>query len=221
MVELIWAFENARVRDAGALPPEQLSLDYGVREPGSRTHRGHPADPNRLVTPAACGPVRVISRYGFVVRCPGELTLRRLEQPARERVFEPGLARFGLAEISGTPWPIGDTGLVAGWISGSEYVKIQTGVMILFPADVFLYQGPLPNSQLIEGYRAEVMAGLEYPNPARVLEHEGRTLNYASINVITRLPEIGEVLHLHRGDPLCWLFAVQPIQTATLRRMTT
>jgi hypothetical protein len=217
MVDLFWAYENARVRDAGALPPEPLDLAYGSPDGPPPQDLQRAAALGRPVTPADCGPVRVISRYGFAVRCPRRTVLRRAARPVRERIFTDSTASYGHVEVCGDPWPTGDSGFVASWISGSEYVKLQTGVMIFFPSDMYLYQGPLPNSQLLDNATADVMAGLEYPGKERLRAYEGGSLAWSSINVIARLPPLGCELRIDAGDPLAWVF---PVPSRTAVRMT-
>ncbi|MEV6923927.1 hypothetical protein AB0M46_05360 [Dactylosporangium sp. NPDC051485] len=208
MADLFWAFENPAVRDAGALPPVQLGLDYGTRPAPTPKDLQRAAALGRPVTPADCGPIRVISRYGFMIRCPGRVVLQRAEHRRTERLFTNELAAYGVAEIRGDRWPIGDTGFIASWISGSEYVKIQTGVMLFFPRDMYLYQGPLPNAQLVDGLDVEVMAGLEYPSKDRLWPDHDGDLAWASINAIVRIPQPGQIIELAAGDPLCWVFPV-------------
>lgn len=219
MTELFWAYENAKVRDAGALPPEPLDLDYGAPEGPMPHDLQRAAALGRPVTPTDCGPIRVISRYGFVVRCPARAVFRRTSHPISERAFADSEASFGLAEVGGDPWPTGDSGFVASWISGSEYVKVQTGIMIFFPTETYLYQGPLPNAQLLKDARAEVMAGLEYPSKARTWMHNDERLAWSSINVIVRLPPLGQSIVLEPEEPLVWVFPVSPRASLKMTRM--
>ncbi len=134
--------------------------------------------------------------------------LQRAERHRPERFLSAERATFGFAEIGGDAWPVGDTGFIASWISGSEYVKIQTGVLLFFPRDMHLYQGPLPNAQLVDGSGLDVMAGLEYSTKDRLWPHEGTNLGWSSINVIVRLPPVGQTVEVAAGDPLCWAFLV-------------
>ena len=219
MPDLLWAFENVAVRDAGALPPVPLELDYGVPRGAPARDLPRAAALGRPVTPADCGPVRVISRYGFAVRCPGKVVLRRAGNPSADRHFADDHASFGHAVIGGDRWPQGDSGFIASWLSGSEYVKVQTGVMLFFPRDVYLYQGPLPNAQLVDGPHLDVMAGMEYPSKDRLWPAADGDLAWSSINVIVRLPPHEETVELAAGDPLCWVFAAPARSTVSLRRM--
>lgn len=221
MPDLEWAFENEAVRDAGALPPEPLDLAYATRTAPPARDVQRAAALGRPVTPADCGPVRAIATYGYAVRCPGHVTLTRATTPTRERQLGSSTAAFGHAVIGGDPWPVGDSGRIASWISGSDYVKIQTGVMIFFPREAYLYQGPLPNSGLIADLALDVMAGLEYPTRKQTWplgDPEGRP--WASINVIVRLPPPGRTVTIGPGDPLCWVFAVPTRSAQTLSRYT-
>jgi hypothetical protein len=98
-------------------------------------------------------------------------------------------------------------------------VKIQTGVMLFFPRDAYLYQGPLPNAQLIDGPRLDVMAGMEYPSKDRLWRTADGDLAWSSINVIVRLPRIGETVEIAAGAPLCWVFPAPTRSAVTLNRM--
>lgn len=217
MAELLWAYESAAARRAGALPPLSLDLSCGWRTEPPAKDIQRAAALGRRVTPADCGPVRVISRYGFAVRCPGSVTLRRAAQPVNERQFTDTGASFGEAVIGGSPWPIGDTGFVASWITGSEYVKIHTGVMLFFPRDMYLYQGPLPNRQLLDGHDVDVMAGIEYPSRDRMWPVGDTQVPWSSINVIVRLPPPGAIINIQAGHALCWVF---PVPSRSAVRMT-
>lgn len=219
MGELFWAYENQSVRSAGALPPVPLDLVYGMPSGPPVKDVQRAAALGRPVTPADCGPVRVISRYGFVVRCPGEVVLQRAEPPQHDRHFGENRAAFGSAVVAGGRWPQGDSGFIASWIAGSEYVKVQTGVMVFFPEDTYLYQGPLPNAQLLDGPVPDVMAAMEYPSRDRLWPLRGRRVPWASVNVIVRLPPLGMSVHIVAGAPLCWFFSVAPRPQLKLEKL--
>lgn len=218
MADLYWAFENGKVRDAGALPPEPLDLAYGRPDGPAPRQIARAAALGRPVTPADCGPIRLISQYGFTVRCPGRAVLQRTMVPSDDHATA-SLARSGLIEVGGDRWPVGDSGFIASWITGSEYVKIQTGIMIFFPATHYLYQGPLPNAQLNPDACADVMAGLEYPSAQRRWKHEGELLAWSSINVIVRLPPPGQRVELAAGEPLVWVFPAPSRAAVRMQRM--
>jgi len=218
MPELYWAYENAACRDAGAIVPEPPDMTYAHRTLPAAKDLAREAELGRPVLPFDCPPVRLIAGYGFQVYCPGEVVLKRADHRRRLRSFATNHASFGLADIGGDPWPQSDSGLVASWISGSEFVKIQTGIMVFFPIDTYLYQGPLPNAGLDGDGGADVMAGLEYPHAKRQREIAGATYGWSCLNVIVRLPPQGQVVKLGRGDPLAWFFAVPKRAEVSLTR---
>ena len=211
---LSWAFDGDDARRAGALPPEPAALPYGARRPDSPyPSRDYAATWRRLeqgyrVEPSDCPPVRLIASYGFVVRCPGRVWARRAAEPSPERRFDDDSASFGLAVVGGDEWPRSDSGRVASWIAGSQYVKVQTGVLVYFPADGCLYQGPLPNAALCGRSHPRVMAGVEYPDKSRERTIGGVLYACAMLNVICELPPDGEPLSFERGEPLSWFFPV-------------
>lgn len=210
---LRWSYESERHRELGALPPAPLELGYGACPAGSPFRTGdftatwRAIEAGYRVEPGDCPPVRLIARYGFVVRSPARFALARLDPPACDRDFADGAARFGMASITGDAWPGTDSGLVASWISGSEYAKVHTGIRVWFPEDHYLFQGPLPNRQL-GGGELEVMAGLEFARRDRSREIDGVRHGDAELNVVCRLPPVGATVAVERGAPLVWLFAV-------------
>jgi hypothetical protein len=219
---LLWSYETAACESAGALPPESMRLHYGERDPQSPYSSRDYATIWRAiengyqVKPSDCPPIRLIARYGVIVRCPGTVVLRRLERRASVREFEPGCARFGIAEVAGDTWPVGDSGFVASWIAGSEFVKIQTGIVMFFPKRYCLYQGPLPNRTLIRDADAEVMAGVEYAVPSRIRTIDARRYGVADMNVIVRLPPAGTELRLPRGAALAWVCPLLPVSSVRI-----
>lgn len=215
MQQLRWRF--AAGAPAWALPPEPASFDFGVWSRHSPFRQRSFVDRWRAIedgyqtVPADCPPVRALSRYGFVAHCPGHVTLRRLTVEAQERHFAPGRAAFGRSEIVGDAWPGSDSGLVASWILGSEFVKVHTGIDILFPRGVWLFQGPLPNASLSRGqYDPDVMAAVEGPSMSRTIQQDGQAWTISPLTIIVRVPASGDVVTIERGQPLAWLFPVPP-----------
>jgi hypothetical protein len=215
-VKLYWGYESEACRQAGALPPVPLALDYGKRSSDSPFVSGdyrtiwRAIEAGYEVKPGDCPPVRLIARYGWIVRCPGAVVMRRLPERLAVRELGKERARFGIAEVGGSPWPQSDSGFVASWIAGSEFVKVQTGIWIYFPEGFNLYQGPLPNPGLLPATNIEVMAGIEYWTAARTQRIRGEVYGVAMINVIVRLPPLARVACLAPGDPIVWVFPVPP-----------
>ena len=192
--------------------PQPMRLGYGIQEASSPFRKGDEIEVDRAihtgyrVKPADCPAVRNISRFGYVLSCPGEVRLERQETYRLERDVRQGCARFGFAVLHGDSWPGSDSDLVASWITGSDYVKIQTGIDILFPSDRQLYQGPLPNADLVATSGLTVAAGLEYFNRERSLTIDGKDYGIANMNVLVRLPQLGVTQRIAAGDPVAWFF---------------
>jgi hypothetical protein len=221
--QLLWYFDNG-AQEAGALPPEPLGTSFS-RVPSDSPIRGtdfasmwRAIEAGYQTQPADCPPVRLLGRYGYAVRCPGRVEARRLSERREERLLGPGHAAFGLADLRGDAWCLSDSGLVASWISGSEFIKVLTGVKVLCPEHLVLYQGPLPNASLL-GDGPQALAGMEFFNHRRSRVLDGVRYGVCSINVVFRLPPEGERLLLERGALLAWLFPVLPRTELTLRRL--
>ncbi|WP_280381667.1 hypothetical protein [Nocardia wallacei] len=216
---MYWAFDNPKSRDAGAYPPEPLNLTYGHDSDGGKRLRGTELQraytaTGRPVQPSDCGPIRVISAFGNVIRSPGRIIIERAEQSNRWRDFQDDHSTYGPVRVSGDRWHGTESGFVASWLAGSEYAKISTGILVFFPKGHLLYQGPLPNRQLIKDEAApgelEVMAGLEYFTPERSREINGQTYGMAAMNVIARVPPPGKTVDIPRGRTLGWFYLVAP-----------
>ena len=212
-MKVYWAYEDRQREHAGAIPPERLNLpsatlpaDSPFRGEQQYTQVWRAIEAGYRVSPGDCGPVRVLSRFGFAVRCPGRVLVRRSEERRRFREYESTLTRFGYAELGGDPWPGTDSGFVASWIAGAEFFKIHTGIVVYFPADHYLYQGPLPNQALTDA--PVVMAGLEYAVPKRTKLIGGQEFGVASLNVILPLPGAGAEVVVERGELLAWFYPV-------------
>lgn len=215
---MYWAFDNALSKEAGAYPPEPLDLSYGRRLHredrlrGTDLQRAYTVS-GREVRPADCGPVRLISRFGHVVRAPGRIVIEREEPEARWRDFSDVSSAYGPVRVSGDRWHGTESGFVASWIAGSEYVKISTGVLVFFPKGYLLYQGPVPNRQLVDDPdvapdRLEVMAGLESYAPDRSREVDSRIVGTAAMNVIARVPQDQSIVEVRRGQVIGWFHLV-------------
>jgi hypothetical protein len=209
--QLIWRF--AQGVPSSALPPEVARFDFGRQDARSpfrdRSYlaRWRAIEGGYQTLPADCPPVRAISAYGFIARSPGTVRVRRASAPRRERLLGPGRAAFDVTEIEGDEWPDSDSGLVASWIMGSEFVKVQTGIELLFPNDVWLMQSSLPNRSLQpRGSDLDVMSGVEPPSSNRREELDGHSWTVSPLNIIVRVPPAGRDASAGRGDALAWFF---------------
>lgn len=217
---MYWAFDNLKSKEAGAYPPEPLGLSYGHRPAGADRLRGTDLQRaytvcGREVRPADCGPVRVISRFGHVVRAPGRVCIQREEPERKWRDFQHGSSAYARVRVGGDHWHGTESGFVASWIAGSEYVKISTGIVVFFPQGHLLYQGPVPNRQLVDdpvvaSDQLDVMAGLEYFVPGRSRELDGHPHGIAALNIIARVPRHGSVVEVHRGEVIGWFHLAAP-----------
>lgn len=224
---MYWAFDNIKSKDAGAYPPEPMELSYGHRPAGSDKLRGTElqrayAVSGREVSPADCGPVRVLSRFGHIVHAPGRITIRREEPELKWRDFQPGSSAYGRVRVGGDPWHGTESGFVASWIAGSEYIKISTGILVYFPKGYLLYQGPIPNQQLVDDPtivpdQLDVMAGMEYFVPGRSRELDGHTYGIAALNIIARAPYSNTIVEVRKGQAIAWFHLVAPPTSQNLK----
>ena len=222
---LYWEFADSDVVRAGAVPPEEMSLPNRHRAPnspyaGSFGDRWRKIEKGERVVPSDCPAIRIIARYGIMVRSPGRVVLNRLDTRRPFREFGRHRTRFGIAEIGGDRWPRSDSRFIASWITGSEFVKIQTGILIYFSANELLYQGPLPNACLLDQQPdLQVISGIEPARPASFRLIDGKRYGVAEMNIIVRLPPLGKILRISRMDPLAWVFPVAPLRKAHLARL--
>lgn len=121
--KLWWSYENQAVKDIGSFPPEPLNLIESKMAPDSpyrlkdreridQTLR----DTNYKTQPNDCGPYRLISSYGFVARAPADIIIECSENNE--------------VNISSVKWPYSENGYIAVPIANSEYLKINTGIMM-------------------------------------------------------------------------------------------
>lgn len=217
---MFWAFDNIKSKDAGAYPPEPASLPYGQPDENSGRLRGSELQreyvrSGREVGPTDCGPVRLLSRFGHIVRSPGHIVLQREEPQLKWRDFQATSSGYGPVRVGGSPWHGTESGFVASWVAGSEYVKLTTGLLVFFPKGQLLYQGPVPNRQLITDQQyapkqLDIMAGLEYFDSERSREIEGERYGMAAINMIVRLPQHTCPIEVREGQILGWFCLVAP-----------
>lgn len=206
MSDLRWAYDSDVAKEK-AFAPTSLRMDYGMRRQKKENNLPRAVAIGRRVHPYDCGPIGLISKYGFSVRCPGKVSFQRNPFPERERIFAHDYSAFGDAVVSGDGWPQSDSERVVSWVSGSEYVKIQTGIIVFFPIGTYLYQGPLPNANLLD-LKFETMAGVEYGNASRNCSIDGVNYHWTSLTVIMKLPAIGEIVEIDRGEEVAWFFPV-------------
>lgn len=226
---MYWAFDNIKSKNAGAYPPESLNLPYGRPPAGSDRLRGTELQraytvSGREVRPADCGPVRLLSRFGHVVRAPGQITIQREEPGLKWRDFQPTSSAYGRVRVGGDTWHGTESGFVASWIAGSEYVKISTGILVFFPKGRLLYQGPVPNRQLVDDTtiasdHLDVMAGMEYFVTERSREIDGRIHGIAAMNIIVRAPRSNSVVEVSKGQVIGWFHLAAPLASQNIEQL--
>lgn len=195
-IKLWWAFENELVKDIGAIPPSSLDLMESklcAHSPFRSKDRDNIQniikETNYKVKPSDCGPYRLISSYGFVSYAPIDFTIECNENHD--------------AIINSAKWPYSENGFVAVPIAGSDYIKINTGIMVFFPKHYYLYQGPIPNAI---NTHPRVMAGLEYTKTDKTYDIENTLCGLANINIVIEKPSAGSLLKITKGKSLGWFF---------------
>ncbi|HKS48280.1 MAG TPA: hypothetical protein VJT49_24855 [Amycolatopsis sp.] len=168
--------------------------------------------------------MRVLSRFGHIVRAPGRITMQREDPGLKWRDFQPESSAYGRVRVGGDPWHGTESGFVASWIAGSEYVKISTGLVVFFPKGHLLYQGPIPNQQLLDDPRIatdqlDVMAGMEYFVPTRSRDIGRQTYAMAALNVIARAPHGDSIVEVSKGQAIAWFHLVAPPSSQTIDRL--
>lgn len=226
-----WAYDNIKSKSSGAYPPEPLDLEYGHRSSDDSKLRGVELQraftaTGREVRPADCGPVQVISRFGYAIRTPGRITIQQEAEALRWRDFGDDSSAYGRVRVGGDLWHGTESGYVASWISGSPYIKISTGILVFFPKGNLLYQGPLPNRQLVEDkaiapQQLDIMAGMEYYVPSRSRKIDGVDHGMAALNFIARVPEVGSTVEVQKGQVVGWVHLVAPQSSQRMEPLAT
>lgn len=211
---LFWRFRDTVSASLTRYPPEQLDLPYGkpVENSPFRTreyqviHKG--LHDGYETQPSDCPAIRAISKHGILIRNPGEVRACLLPRRLRFPVFENDWAARDFVKVSGARLADSDSGFLASWITGSRFIKIQTGIEIYYPAEYFLLQAPIPNGLFCAPSPPPgVSSGLEFSRSARCEEIGNRKYCRTDINVIVALPNQGE-LYIEEGALLQWITLV-------------
>ena len=219
---LYWEFASSDVSRSGAFPPSRLELSYSQLPPHSpfRSHDyrkiWRSIEAGYRAQPTDCPALRFTGRYGWSVSSPGNCTIRRSTHYRKRRIVKEGFAAYGDIEIEGDSWPHGDSGLVASWIMNSGFVKIHTGINILFPQTVCVYQGPLPNVDCSPFDRFEIWQGIECFDHSRSIHYDGSILGKAELNFVGRLRSGVKEVFVKRGEAIGWFFPVTSLTSLNL-----
>jgi hypothetical protein len=208
---LYWTFLSQAHKTAGALSPTACDFEYGRLDTNS-PHARHLdyVDRNRAiesgyqVQPSDCPPMRAMARTGLLFRCPSFVEAERIHF-RKDRGFDDQSSSHGALRVKGAPWPGSDSGYVASWISGSQYMKIQTGIVLICPRRLGLLQGPIPNGDLISnslqltGYSA-----IEYYSSRRRFVYLQDEYFVVEMNFIYKVPDWGYRVEIQPGSPIGW-----------------
>ena len=182
-----------------ALPPERLKLDFHPHRPmlGNMTldEQRAVAAGGYKVLPDDCGPVRTVGNYGWLIRCPADIKLRRTPDGVRWQSppILPEERLLGYKTFSG---------MYVDLILNSGYPKLCCGIRLYYPKHVGLMMKDLPNAFYHMPDRTfsvwEGMKTQEYkrtPNQyAWLPDYEAFTANF--------LLQIHKPTTLKRGDPI-------------------
>lgn len=222
---LMWA-PVSRAASSLVLAPNPATFEQGrIFNPGSPFRRSgfenrwRAIEDGYEVHPSDCPAIRFSSHYGYIAKAPVGGWIARQRTVALVRRFGRGWASFGHARVGGEQWVDSDSGFLASWIAGSQYVKLQTGLRIYYPANCVVYQGPIPRwasgAGDTKGIQAEV--ALEAPG-ARLITIAGARMGVCDLNAIVRLPNGLDRLVIPRGEPVLWFF-LAPRKSSHITRL--
>ncbi len=125
-----------------AFPPERLKLDFNPHRPMLNNmtldeQRGLAASGYKVL-PDDCGPVRTVGSYGWLIRCPADIKLRRTAEGVKWQSppIEPEERLLGYKSFSGT---------YVDLILNSGYPKLCCGIRFYYPKHVGLMMKDIPN----------------------------------------------------------------------------
>lgn len=125
-----------------AFPPERLKLDFHPHRPmmsnmALEEQRALAASGYKVL-PDDCGPVRTVGNYGWLIRCPVDVKLRRTASGVQWQ-SPPILPEERLLGYKSF------TGMYVDLILNSGYPKLCCGVRLYYPKHVGLMMKDLPN----------------------------------------------------------------------------
>ena len=182
-----------------AFPPERLKLDFHPHRPmmsnmALEEQRALAASGYKVL-PDDCGPVRTVGNYGWLIRCPVDVKLRRTASGVQWQ-SPPILPEERLLGYKSF------TGMYVDLILNSGYPKLCCGVRLYYPKHVGLMMKDLPNHfyhypdrtfSIWEGIKTQ-----EYkrtPNQyAWLSDYEAFTANF--------LLQLHKPTTIKRGDPI-------------------
>ncbi len=182
-----------------ALAPERLKLDFHPHRPlmsqMSLPQQRDLAASGYKVLPDDCSAVRVVGQYGFLVRCPADIKLRRTADGVKWQspMIQPDERLLGYKTYSGT---------YVDTILNSGYPKLCCGLRFYYPKHLGMMMKDVPNPFF------------HFPNRTFFLWEGIKTHEYATTpNVYDFLPgyeaftanfllQLLKPTTLKRGDPI-------------------
>jgi hypothetical protein len=125
-----------------AFAPERLKLDFNPHRPMLNNmtldEQRALAASGYKVLPDDCGPVRTVGSYGWLIRCPADVKLRRTAEGVRWQSppIAPEERLLGYKSFSGT---------YVDLILNSGYPKLCCGIRFYYPKHVGLMMKDIPN----------------------------------------------------------------------------
>jgi hypothetical protein len=127
---------------ATAFPPERLKLDFHPHHPMLNNmtldeQRGLAASGYKVL-PDDCGPVRTVGNYGWLIRCPADVKLRRTADGVKWQSppILPEERLLGFKTFSG---------MYVDLILNSGYPKLCCGIRFYYPKHIGLMMKDIPN----------------------------------------------------------------------------
>lgn len=208
---LYWTYLSPAHKAAGAMSPTTCDFPYGRFDPLSPyarrldyVERSRAIESSYKVQPSDCPPMRAMAKTGLIFRCPSLVEAEGIQYRS-DKEFSDHSSSHGALRVSGTPWPGSDSGYAASWISGSQFMKVQTGIILICPRGLGLFQGPIPNADLISDcLRLTGYSAIEYYSSRRRFLNMGDEYFTVEMNFIYKAPETGCRIEIKPGTPIGW-----------------
>lgn len=190
LINLYWDYSFDNAMNFGATPPLNTSLgfskpkDNGLLTSKDFLSKKRKIESGYIVDPNDCPAILSINNYGFIFKSPGDVKVKIKDLYISNRIIKSDKSIHGYHEIYGQYWPHSDSQKIASWISGSKYIKIHTGIIVYFPEEYILYQGPIPQGKEKDIQDFVVWEGLETYNKERSIKIDNRNYGMANINFI-------------------------------------
>src|SRR4051812_12603960 len=103
---------------------------------------------------------------------------------------------------------------MASWISRSDQIKFQTGLVLLCPRAWAVMQGPVPNADLVpDAVPMQGFTAIERFTRSRSILTGGEEYFAIELNFVYRAPQPGHAVQLTPGQIIGWF--VPPVLPST------